>query len=150
MLEAEVLAIAGGVLGNQNQLPDAACFKTSGLSNEIVDRAGPKSPTHGGDMAEGARVVAPFGHLEIGIAPGGEEPRILVIVDLECAPLVRDVSRQLTAHRFNDLFQFIEAYESIDFRDLPLQLFGICLRHTARHHQSPDIPVLFGLSHFED
>ncbi len=80
--EAEVLAVAGGVLGDEDQLADAELLEAPRLGDQRLHRARPEAPAHRRDVAERARVVAPLRDLEVGEhAAGGEQARRGVVVE---------------------------------------------------------------------
>ena len=65
-------AVGGGVLGDHQQLLHARLFQALGFGQHVADGAAHQIPAHGGDDAEGAAVVAPFGNLQIGVVARGQ------------------------------------------------------------------------------
>ena len=69
---AEVLAVRGGVLADQDQLADALLGQPLRLGEQLVGRAGDERAAEGGDGAERAAPVAAAGQLERGDRAGVE------------------------------------------------------------------------------
>src|SRR5690606_13720544 len=63
---AEVLAVGGGVLADQEQFADALAGEAFGFAEDVVGVAGEVGAAEGGDGAEGAAAVAAGGDLEVG------------------------------------------------------------------------------------
>ena len=66
--EADVLAVAGRVLRDQDELGDSLRLERARLADERLDGAGALEAAHLRNGAEGARVVAPLGDLQVGVA----------------------------------------------------------------------------------
>ena len=66
VFEAEIFAVAGGVLADEGDLLDAAGDKLLGLGDDGLEAAGAEFAAQIGDDAEGARVVAAFGDFDVG------------------------------------------------------------------------------------
>ena len=83
VLEAEVFTVAGGVLADEGDLPDAAGDELLGFGDDRLEAAGAELAAQVGDDAEGARVVAALGDLDVSRGSGGgEDPWGLFIVEI--------------------------------------------------------------------
>ncbi len=71
--EAEIFAVAGGVLADEGDLADALGDEVLGLGEDGADAAGAELAAELGDDAEGAGVIAAFGDLDVGGGAGGGE-----------------------------------------------------------------------------
>ena len=77
--QPEVLAVARGVLRHQAELLDAGRFELARLLHQALDGAAAEAAAPERDRAEGARVVAALGDLEVGVARRREPARVGVI-----------------------------------------------------------------------
>src|SRR5258708_38848162 len=114
--EAEVLAVAGGVLGDQVELQDAGLLELAGLRDQALDAAAAEAAAPDRDGAEGARVVAAFGDLEVGVAAGGEQAGRGVVEDQVGGRRQRRPAAQL--HPAADLPPLVQPAEPRRLRDL--------------------------------
>ena len=69
-LAVQVVAVLGHVLGDEVQFLRAGLHQVAGFFDHALDGFAPVRAAEARDGAEGALVVAPFAHLEVG-APGG-------------------------------------------------------------------------------
>ena len=75
VFDAEVFAVAGGVLADKGDFLDAAGDELLGFSNYGLEAAGTEFAAEIGDDAEGAGVVAALGDFDVGGGfRGGQEP----------------------------------------------------------------------------
>ena len=70
-LEAEVFAVAGGVLADEGDLADSLGDEVLGLGDDGAHAAGAELAAELGDDAEGAGVIAAFGDFDVGGGAGG-------------------------------------------------------------------------------
>jgi hypothetical protein len=87
VFEAEVFAVAGGVLADEGYFADALGDEVLGFGDDGADAAGAELSAELGDDAEGAGMVAAFGDFDVGTgAWGGEDARGFVGVEIfgEC------------------------------------------------------------------
>ena len=70
IFQAEIFAVAGGVLADEGNLADAALRQALGLGNDGFKAARTKLAAQLGNDAEGAGMVAAFGNLDIRHVPG--------------------------------------------------------------------------------
>ena len=83
VLEAEVFAVAGGVLADEGDLADAAGDELLGFGDDGLEAAGAELAAQVGDDAEAAGVVAAFGDLDVGRgARGGEDSAGWFVVEI--------------------------------------------------------------------
>ena len=81
--EAEVFAVAGGVLADEGDFADAAGDELLGFGDHGLEAAGTEFAAEVGDDAEGAGVVAALGDFDVGGGAGrGEEARGGVVVEV--------------------------------------------------------------------
>jgi len=73
VFEAEVFAVAGGVLADEGDFLDAASDEGLGFRNDGLEAAGAEFSTEIGDDAEGAGVVAALGDFDVGGGARGSE-----------------------------------------------------------------------------
>ena len=83
VLEAEVFAVAGGVLADEGDLADAAGDELLGFGDDRFKSSGAEFSAQVGDDAEGAGVVAALGDLDVGRGfGGGQEARGGFVVEI--------------------------------------------------------------------
>ena len=143
----EVLAEARGVLGDEAELLDPGGLELPRLEHQAVDGAAAKAAPPHRDGAEGTRVVAAFGHLEVGVAAGGEQPRRGVVEHQVRGRRQRRPAAEL--HHLLHLAQLVEADEAVDLGDLALQLLAVAVDHAPGHQQPLAAACLAG-RHLED
>jgi len=83
VLEAQIVAVIGQVLGDQNQLFDTHVAQAAGFIEDRRRRPADCRAFDHGDGAEGARAAAAIGDLEVGAGPlaGGAQHAALVRAD---------------------------------------------------------------------
>ena len=83
VFEAEVFAVAGGVLADEGDLVDAAGDQLLGFRDDGFESARAEFAAQVGDDAEGAGMVAAFGDFDVGGGfGGGEEARRGFVVEV--------------------------------------------------------------------
>ena len=83
VFEAEVFAVAGGVLADEGDFLDAAGDELLGFGDDGFEAAGAEFAAQVGDDAEGAGVVAALGDFDVGRGFGrGEEARGGFVVEI--------------------------------------------------------------------
>jgi hypothetical protein len=81
--EAEVFAVAGGVLADESDFADAAGNELLGFGNDGFEAAGTEFAAQVGDDAEGTGMVAALGDFDVGGGAGrGEEARSGFVVEI--------------------------------------------------------------------
>ena len=147
-LSVQVAAVLGGVLSDQDQLPDPCVRHVLRLTDAVLDTLGPVVPAYRRDRAEAARVVASFSDLEIA--------RIgtLIKIPLPVSEVVKHITdhvgaacSHLRSGRFicsllpvtcKDIRQpviVVDAEEHVHLRHLLSQLRVIALRQAAGNYQ---------------
>ncbi len=144
---AEILAVAGGVLGDQVELGDPRRLELPRLGDQALDRAAAEAAAPDRDRAEGARVVAPLGDLEIRVPLGGEQPGGGVVEDHVGRRGQRRAAAEL--HHIPHLAELVEADEAVDLGDLPGELIAEAVHHAAGH-QHPLDPLPLAADHLQD
>ncbi len=83
VFEAEVFAVAGGVLADEGDFLDAAGDELLGFGDDGLEAAGAEFAAQVGDDAEGAGVVAALGDFDVGRGFGrGQEARGGFVVEI--------------------------------------------------------------------
>ena len=83
VFDAEVFAVAGGVLADEGDFLDAAGDELPGFSDDGFEAAGAEFAAQVGDDAEGAGVVAALGDFDVGGGFwGGQEARGGFVVEI--------------------------------------------------------------------
>ena len=83
VLEAEVFAVAGGVLADERNLLDAARNELLGFGDDGLETPRAEFAAQVGDDAEGAGVVAALGDFDVGrCARRREKPRGLFVIEI--------------------------------------------------------------------
>ncbi|MNL03294.1 hypothetical protein D3C87_1238260 [compost metagenome] len=135
---ALLLAVTGGVLGDQDELLDAALGQHLGFLDDGVHRAGRVAAAQLRNDAEGAGVIAAFRDLEVGgRADGGQEARqdhrnrrLGFVLDHREAFALLDAS-----HDVDDLVELGGTDHGVDFRKLREQVALVPLDEAAGDDQ---------------
>ena len=106
-----------------------------------------KRPAPERDRAEGARVVAPLGDLQVGVAAGGEQARRRVVEDpseVEVGAAERRRRLQVTQlNQLRHLAELVEGDEAVDLRDLPCSSapYRFTMQPATRSRRTPPDPL---------
>ncbi len=138
--EVEVLAVAGGVLGDQAELDRAGGLQGARLGDQALDGPAAEAAAPVRDRAEGAGVVAAFGDLEIGVAARRQQAGRGVVEDQVGGRRRRWAAAELDDRL--DLAQLIERDEAVDLRNLPQQLLAVAVDHATRDQELRHPPTL--------
>jgi hypothetical protein len=132
----QVLAVAGGVLGDQVELDETRGFELLRLGHQALDGAAAEAPAPDRNRAEGAGVVAPLGDLEVREAAGGQQARRRVVEDHVRRGRQRRAAAELdhVAH----LAELVEPDEAVDLGDLAGELVAEAVDHAAGHQDLLD------------
>ena len=103
--QTDVLAVGGGVLRDEHQLPDPRIGEPPRFQDQRVDGgAAEGAPLDAGDVAERAGARAAVGDLEVGAGPRRDAGR----------PRLRDVPRRAGPQRFDDRVPGLDAERRVD------------------------------------
>ncbi len=130
--EAQVLAVAGGVLPDQVDLAHTALEQARGFGNHRFEAPAAKLAAVLRDHAEGAGMVAAFGNLDVGeVARSGQDARGEVVVEVG---LGRRVRFQALAQS-HDALQLVGAHQGVYFRQLLADIATVPLHQAAGYDQ---------------
>ena len=146
-------AVAGGVLGDEDMLPDAPGRQVPDLRKDLFLPAAAVGAADQGNRAEGAAVGAAFADPDIGgIRRRGEHAAVFAVAEVVRAGA--DGRGGLPFQRFADhggqLPVLVDAEEDIDLREFLQEVLFIPLDQAAGDHQQAALSGLLELRHFED
>ena len=126
-------------MGNQQQFLDSFRDELLGLAANRFDGATPMFPTHLGDDAEGAGVVAALGNLDVGEVFWGESPAGSIEIGNVNGEVIGDEvlggcaggAGEDATNDGGDLLQLVEADEGVDFLKFAGEFRGKTLGHAA-------------------
>ena len=143
-------AVAGGILGHENKLPDPLLCQGADFGQNLLLPAAAVGPADQGDGAEGAAVGAALADAHIGgIGGGSQHPAVLEIAEIILAggdPL----SFQGPADEAGELAVLIDAQEQINLRNLLEKILFVPLGQAACHHQQAAAAGFLELGHFQN
>ncbi len=144
----QILAVARRVLGDQAELADALRPRARRASfDQARDRPAAEASAPERNRAEGARVVAAFGDLEVGIAARRQHARRGVIEDHVGGRRRRRRAAEIDDRL--DLEQRVERDEAVDLGNVARQLLAEAVHHAAGDQELAD-PLALARRHLED
>ncbi len=148
VFEAEVFAVAGGVLADQIDLAHALFEEASGFRDHGFETAAAEVAAILRDHAEGAGVIAALGDLQVReVARCGENARREVVIEVRRGCGGRFVNALADG---DNALDFVGADERVDFRHVLFDVAAIALHEAAGDDQALRLADLLVLGHFEN
>ena len=152
---SEIFAVTRRILGHENELFDAFFSKLVSFGDDRSEATTAEVPAHLRNEAERARAITAFGDLYKRNATAWPTRVALIRRRDTSRSDCRSARPEASACWFwiangEDVVDLIGADESIDFRNLRLQLISITLNQTTRNDESLGLTVGFELRGFED
>jgi hypothetical protein len=149
ILQAEVLAVAGGVLPDQVNLADTLPEQARGFGNDGLEAAAAERAAILRNDAEGAGMVAALGDFDIGkMFRRSQNARSEVVIKIQA---IRRGGRSLGAFdQIGDALQLVDADDGVHLRQLLPDVAVEALHQAAGDDQLLRAAHLFVLGHLED
>ena len=139
-----VHAIAGDVLGDDDELLHPGLGQLSGLGQHRVHRPAAIAAPQLGDDAEGAAVAAPLGDLQIGgVARGGDDPLPVLIGGVDPGEVLGLLPGHQLLHGGDHVGIAPRAQHSVHLGQFLADVVGIALGQAAGHQQLFQLALLF-------
>jgi len=139
---AQVVAVVGRILGDQDQLLHAAVAQAARLVEDAIRRAADRRALDGRDRAEGARAAAAIRDLEIGAGALHRDPAHAALVGAHRHGLVGQVvdrlrvfARAQPPHQVDDVHPAARADHAVQPGHLARQIAPVALREASRGDQ---------------
>ena len=144
-------AVAGDVLGDDDELLDAPLRQGPGLLHHVLHGAAAVPAPELGDDAEGAPVVAALGDAEVGVpGRGGEDPAELVHRGVDVPEAAGPLPGHDGLHRLHDVPVAAGAQHAVHLGQLLRDLLPVALRHAPGDQDLFQLPLLLQRRHAED
>ncbi len=131
VFEAQVFAVAGGVLADEIDFADAHGEHASGFVDDAFKAAAAELTAELRDDAEGTGVIAAFGDLDIrGVARGGEDAGRQIVIQIRFGR--QFLWRDAFAER-GDFVELVGAEHGIHFGQIVLNVGAVALHQAAGH-----------------
>ena len=152
VLSIEVRAVAGDILGDDQQLLDAGRAELGRLVQQLRHGAAAVLAPQGRDDAVGAVVVAALSDAQVGVPGGrGQNPLAALVGGVDIAQVAGALS--LFHHLgdgLGDIVVAAGAQDAVHLRQLPEHILFIPLGHAAGHQDLPDLPGLLQFRHLQN
>ena len=144
-------AVAGDVLGDDDELLDAPLRQDPGLLHHVLHGAAAVPAPELGDDAEGTPVVAALGDAEVGVpGRGGEDPAELVHRGVDVPEAAGPLPGHDGLHRLHDVPVAAGAQNAVHLGQLLRDLLPVALRHAPGDQDLFQLPLLLQRRHAED